>query len=108
MASNMSYSRVPDGSAVWTVQAPTWNSTNNPVSLPDLLNSSITIYPTLVTESFTVVNAFGVVLTITDLTGKTLYRSSCLSDMETIAVGELQRGLYLVRVGNSTFKIMKR
>jgi hypothetical protein len=108
MDQNQSFARVPDGSSVWAIQAPTWNSPNTPVSLSALPESPIRLYPTLVAESFHVLNASGSVLTIADLTGKILYRTICLSDNELIPVDNRQRGMYLVTVGCQTYKIIKK
>jgi len=105
---NMSFARVPDGNAVWAVQAPTWNASNTTTSLPELPVSSVTIYPTLVAESFHVQNASGSMLTITDLTGSIRYKTNCVSDDELIYVSYLQRGLYIVTVGNQAMKIVKK
>lgn len=108
MASNMSYSRTPDGSDVWTVQAPTWNSQNTPSFIPVVSGNAILIYPTLVTESFTVLNAKGCAISVFDLTGKIVFRSSCESDEAVIPASVLQRGMYLVTVDNQPFKIVKK
>lgn len=108
MNTNMSYSRKSDGSPEWVVQTTTFNSSNLLSSLESVPENMVNIYPTLVNESFTVLNASGLGLTITDLTGKTLHRSSCQSDNETIRTDFLKKGLYLVTVGNQNFKIVKR
>jgi len=109
MDANVSYSRRPDGSANWVLQDPTFNSTNdNAIAVEDVTKSSIDIYPTLVTESFSVRNASGMQLSITDLTGKVVYRGTCTSDFETISASSLQSGMYLIVVGRDRFKIIKR
>lgn len=108
MSSNMSYSRTPDGGNVWVVQAPTWNSENTPSILHAVSGNVLTIYPTLVTESFHILNASGYTVSVIDLTGKILFRSSCESDELVIPSGDLRPGIYLVRAGNQTFKIIKK
>jgi len=53
-------------------------------------------------------NASGLLITLTNLTGKVIYRMTCSSDHENISTSSLKRGLYLVTVGNFKFKIIKR
>lgn len=108
MNQNMSYSRVPDGSKNWIIQGPTFDKTNDDLSaIEKLQNTSVLIYPTLVSTSFTIQNAIGNSVIIIDLTGKTLYTGVCRSYQEIIQVGFLQRGLYVVRVGINSSKIVK-
>jgi len=106
---DMSYSRIPDGGPIWSIEVPTFNAKNSDIAvIEEHVKSSIDIYPTLVTEYFTVRNATELLLTMTDLTGKVVYRSKCESDTEIIPTGSLNQGLYLVTIGNQRFKIMKR
>jgi len=109
MDANVSYSRRPDGSANWVLQDPTFNFTNdNASAAEEVVKSSIDIYPTLVSDYFSVRNASGLRLTVTDLTGKVVYKGRCTSDVETISASSLQSGMYLVAVGKDRFKIIKR
>lgn len=105
---DMSYSRTYDGSSVWIVQTPTINCSNLLTGSELNVVSQVFIYPTIVTESFTVLNASGKGLVITDLTGKALYRSACQSDSETIYTNDLKKGMYFVTVGHHTIKIVKK
>jgi len=108
MNTNMSYSRIFDGGPVWAVQATSFNSSNLLSQLELVPESKVNIFPTLVQESFTILNAFGYDITISDLTGKIIHHTSCLSDNETIQIGYLKKGLYIIRVGNQTTKIVKK
>lgn len=104
-----SYSRVPDGSDNWVIQALTFNAPNAPLSLnPDMETSLIALYPTQFTESFTVENAEGMMLSVLDLTGKVLIREQCTSNHMVIGTAHLKRGMYLVKVGDKTFKVIHR
>jgi len=107
MESDLSYSRVPDGIANWMVRKTTFNVSNGDITAVELPHSNVNVYPTLLRESLNVQNAAGDLLIITDLTGKVLYRNRCQSTMETVQVGFLQQGLYVVTVGNRTYKIVK-
>ncbi len=108
MDQNLSYSRVPDGSTNWIIQATTFDLTNDWLSAVETAQDKITrIYPTLVTNEFTIQNALGRQVTVNDLTGKILYRAECHSESEIVQVGFLQQGLYVVKIGNNTYKIVK-
>lgn len=108
MDANLSYSRLPDGGPNWIIQATTFNSTNNISSTEPVTVSEIGLYPTMVTSSFTLVNALGKEVILRDISGKIMFRTSCTSDNELISVDMLQKGLYLVSVGNKTIKIVKK
>jgi hypothetical protein len=70
--------------------------------------NTVEIYPTLVTDWFTVLNASGKPLIIFDLTGKKVYQTICDSDEFFVQGSFLKAGIYLVRVGNDNQKILKR
>jgi len=103
-----SYSRVPDGASTWAIQGLTFNSPNTPTFVPSIENSLIKLYPTQVTESFTVLNADGRMVSVIDLTGKVLKRELCTSNDMTVLTGDLSRGMYIVTVGDKTFKVIRR
>jgi hypothetical protein len=107
LAPNMSYSRVPDGSSNWIIQVPTFNATNNNVSAVPEIQSGIALYPTLVRDALIIEHAAGLKLQLVDLTGKILIQHTCDSDFDRIGVGQLQRGVYIVSIGNTNFRIMK-
>lgn len=109
MPQNMSYSRVPDGAGIWMVQSTTFNKTNTWVSELEATNTSeAQVYPTLVSGYITITNANGMNVRITDLTGKIVHNEKCVSDNEIVRLGNLQRGMYIISVGNSNFKIIKK
>lgn len=105
---NLSYSRVPDGSATWAIQGLTFNAANSPNDILSPETSLIALYPTQVTESFTVRHAEGLMLSVVDLTGKVFKRERCTSNETVIQTGDLKRGMYLVMVGEKTFKVIRR
>jgi hypothetical protein len=107
MDQNFSYSRVPDGSENWKIQSSTFNLTNGNDTGVETHETGLNIYPTLVTENITVVNASNKMLNIIDLTGKVLFNHSCQSDKEIIRTNQLKRGIYIVTIGNEKFKIIK-
>lgn len=103
-----SYSRVPDGASTWAIQGLTFNAPNSPTDVPGIETSLIKLYPTQVTESFTVLNADGRMVSVIDLTGKVLKRELCTSNEMTVLTGDLNRGMYIVTVGDKTFKVIRR
>ncbi|MFT3753174.1 MAG: CotH kinase family protein [Paludibacter sp.] len=108
LGSNITYSRVPDGGANWMLRPATFNAANGVVSAIDYTaQSEILVYPTLVKESFTLDNAAGKLIIVTDLTGKTVLRKMCIDDHETIPAGYLQRGMYILSVDGNSFKVIK-
>jgi len=107
IASDMSYSRVPDGAANWVIQAPTYNATNSIITGVVKRQETIRVYPTLVNETITIENAQGQQITLIDLTGTVLIERKCQSLKEQIQIGQLQRGVYIVVVGAENYKIVK-
>jgi hypothetical protein len=109
---NLSYSRIPDGGPNWYADLPTFQAKNNDIVAigqpkTEVL-STVELYPTLVTEAFTVCHATGKTIILTDLTGKRMLSRQCLTDETVVEAGFLQPGLYLVNIGNQRFKIIKR
>lgn len=105
---NLSYSRLPDSGLTWTIQGMTCNQSNSLGSALPKVQKTVEIYPTLVTDWFTVKNANGSTLMIFDLTGMCVYQTVCSSDEQFIQGGFLKPGMYLLRVGKRNSKIMKR
>jgi hypothetical protein len=106
-ASNMSYSRVPDGSSHWLVRPTTFNLTNGVIDGLNNAESQLLVYPTAFNDYFCVNNAAGKQLILTDLTGKVLLRKQCKEEHETIQAGFLQPGMYILNVGNAGYKLIK-
>jgi len=108
ITTDFSFSRVPDGSSNWMVRPTTFNVSNGELTALVSPQSNVTVYPTLVRDCFYVNNAKGLMLTITDLTGKVLLQKQSREDQETVHAEFLQRGLYILTVGNNNaYKIIK-
>jgi hypothetical protein len=108
--SNQGYSRVTDASPFWTIQAPTFCQTNNlgtnlerPVE-----KMQIPVWPTIVTDGFTVRSEVGILLSVFDLNGRTVYKTLSDADETYISATGFKSGLYIVRIGNQNYKILKR
>ena len=111
MASNMTYSRYPDGGSDWVIQEMTFNASNTGstgIEFVEPSSSSIVIYPAFVDEYFVVDGAAGENLRLFDLTGKILLQQKLSSASETVHLPALQQGMYIVRIGGESFKIMKK
>jgi hypothetical protein len=107
---NLSYARVTDASPFWIVQAPTFLCTNqlgNPVKRPQD-NDSAPVWPTLFTDGFTVHSTIGSIIEVFDLNGRTLCRMVSETEDVRIDAGTYRPGVYVVRIGNQSFKILKR
>ena len=106
---NMSYSRLPDGSDNWVIQPPTFNLPNDYVALTNNIESEFfKVYPTVVTDFIIIEQALDKEVKIFDLTGKIMINTVCRSDKETIQLGGLQKGVYIVMVGEMVAKIVKQ
>ena len=107
MSDNLTFSRVPDGDENWQVRKTTCNQTNGIIAGIETPQSAVQVYPTLVKDNFNVNNALGLKMTIADLTGKILFQKQFENDNENVQIDFLQRGLYVLTVGNSSFKLIK-
>jgi len=106
---NMSYSRVPDGSDNWVIQPPTFNLPNSSLSSINKLDAAeIKVYPTVANDYITIEQAMNKQVRICDLNGKIVVNTVCRSEKGTIRVDNLRKGMYVVMVENSVFKIVKQ
>jgi len=66
------------------------------------------VWPTLVTDGFTVRSEPGTRITVLDLSGRVVNRITSVLEETYLPSTSLKPGLYLIRVGNHNYKIMKR
>lgn len=105
---NTSYSRNPDGSDNWVVQAPTFNAPNDKLSsLPENTVGTVQIYPTLIHNYFVIEQAAGETIRIIDVTGKIYMQYTCTTEREIVQTEHLSQGVYFVVLQNKTFKVVK-
>jgi hypothetical protein len=71
-------------------------------------DNGVSIYPNPVTESFRIngINA-PTEVTVTDLSGRTVLQQ-IVEAGESVAVGNLPKGVYIVRAGGKTLKVVKK
>jgi uncharacterized repeat protein (TIGR02543 family) len=68
----------------------------------------LSVYPNPVSDALTISGLEGkATLLVTDLSGAVLINRDII-DQTTVSVSSLEKGMYLVRVGSSTFKIIKK
>jgi hypothetical protein len=92
--------------AVWrdfkTITAYTPSTINTPSTA-----NAICVYPNPATESFRIAGLTATTpVTITDINGRTVLQQTVAGD-ESISVGHLPQGIYLVRVNGQTVKTIK-
>ncbi|MCD7972539.1 MAG: CotH kinase family protein [Candidatus Azobacteroides sp.] len=105
---NMSYSRIPDGSEKWVIQAPTFNAPNSNDSEFSEKKNNFKIYPTTVKDYFIIENAEYKNIRIFDFTGKTVLNHFCTTDVEYVPVSTCSKGIFFVMIEDETFKIIKK
>jgi len=108
MEQNLSYSRVPDGSPNWTIQAMTPGGTNQRTELEIVNNRSTNVFPTLFSKELHITRAEGKNLRITDMTGRIIHEQMIYTDTETVELGWINPGIYLVYIGGETHRVIKK
>lgn len=80
---------------------------NNNIATTSPKSSLVNLYPTLIDDYVTIENASGMTVRVVNISGMTLLETKCHSDKEKITLSNLQKGIYIVIVGDSAFKIVK-
>lgn len=78
------------------------------ISAPKLNDSFINLYPEIIDDHFIVENASGMIVRIINTSGMTLLETKCYSDKEEIKLNNIRKGIYIVMIGNKSFKIIKK
>ena len=108
LTQNLSFSRVPDGSSIWTIKSMTCNYSNSfGADVPSTIENEIRVYPSLVSDMIVVENAMGENIEIYDLSGHKVFSSRSENNRETISAGHLQKGIYILTTGSYKTKIVK-
>lgn len=108
LTQNLSYSRVPDGSSVWTIKSMTCNYSNSfGADVPSWTEPEIKVYPGMVSDMIVVENALGENIEIYDLSGHKVFSKRSESTREIIPAGQLQKGIYILKAGSYKTKIVK-
>jgi len=107
---NMSFARITDASPFWTIQVPTYCLSNNLGSNLEkpIQKTTVPIWPTFVTDGFTVRAAIGTQIAVFDVNGRMLIQVISNADESFVRSNDLKPGIYIVRIGNLNYKILKR
>jgi hypothetical protein len=92
----------------WEETYTTWTTLGLPSGIRETSQSVVSVYPNPVAEAFII---DGIVaptrVIITDLSGRTVWTQT-VAGSESVTIGHLPQGVYLVRINEKTVKIVKR
>ncbi len=109
LTSNISYARKTDGADQWVITQPSFNETN--VFVEFVLGSEqqqVQVFPTLFENEIEVKNALGKTIRIFDIHGRSYSNRLCKTKDEVINLYHLPSGLYLMKIDQETFRIIKQ
>lgn len=103
---DLSTARIPNGTGPFKEGSHTFNANNTPVATYEVdAANALVLYPNPATSGFTVKQADGELLTITNLLGQTIWKG--LAPVNTyITTSEWQEGIYIVSDGVTSTKLM--
>jgi len=107
LPANQSYSRMPDGSENWTIKAPTPSASNLLSATGSETAPHYKVYPTRITDVLHIEQAHGQLIQLYTLTGKKVFQNVNHDPHVTIATSHLPAGIYLLKVGEKSFKLIK-
>ena len=85
-----------------------YSALDDTVDIPNRPTASIAVFPNPVSDSFTVSGITeNTLVTVTDLSGRTVLQQM-VSPNESVSVGHLPQGMFLVRVNETVVKIIKQ
>lgn len=108
LPSNKSFSRMGDGGLSWTLLDPTPLAPNLPTGLLSENQTNLRVYPTAVTNHLTIEGAENLPVKIYDLMGTLWLSDFNTSTTRSIDLSDLLTGIYLVKIGCHSFKIVKK
>lgn len=91
-----------------TVLRAVYEDSGNSISVPDRDNSPFNVYPTSAEDHIIVENAMGETVRIIHISGIVLSETKSLSQKEKISLSTMQKGIYIVVIGNKAFRIVKK
>jgi hypothetical protein len=104
----LTYSRYPDGGAEWVIQNATFNEPNTTIAGQITPKSQNVIYPTLVDDYMFVSQSENETLRVFTLEGLCVLQQKVDSEQFQVRLSNLKTGVYIVRVGNHSYKIVKK
>lgn len=97
-----------DGGLSWTLLDPTPLAPNLPTGLLSENQTNLRVYPTAVTNHLTIEGAENLPVKIYDLMGTLWLSDFNTSTTRSIDLSDLLTGIYLVKIGCHSFKIVKK
>lgn len=107
LPTNKAYARIPDGGPEWRIQHMTFNASNLTSGNDEINLTNYKVYPTRFTDRVTIENAAGSMIQLFDLTGKLVMNTTVYEDRTVLKLDYLPKGMYVLRIGNQNFRILK-
>lgn len=107
LESDQSYSRYPDGLGDWRIQASSLGLSNVLTSTPSVDVVTIKVSPIHFTDRLTIENATGLSIHLYDIAGKRIHALVGQQTVEHLNVETLPSGVYVLRVGEQSFRLLK-
>lgn len=104
----LTYSRYPDGGVEWIIQNATFNEPNTTIVEQIDPKLRTKIYPTLVDDYMFVNHSENEILTVLTLEGLCVLQEKVDSEQFHIRMSNMKTGVYIVRIGNHSYKIVKK
>ena len=76
--------------------------------IDDVTVAQVSIYPNPVADCLTISGAAGAEAVLYDMTGRQLFCWTIVSDQQQLNTNTLAQGIYMLRVGDMTFRVAKR
>jgi hypothetical protein len=76
--------------------------------IDDVTVAQVSIYPNPVADCLTISGAAGTEAVLYDMTGRQLFCWTIVSDQQQLNTNTLAQGIYMLRVGDMTFRVAKR
>ena len=76
--------------------------------IDDVTVAQVSIYPNPVADCLTISGAAGTEAVLYDMTGRQLFCWTIVSDQQQLNTNTLAQGIYILRVGDMTFRVAKR
>ncbi len=76
--------------------------------IDDVTVAQVSIYPNPVADCLTISGAAGTEAVLYDMTGRQLFCWTIVSDQQQLNTNTLAQGIYMLRVGDKTFRVAKR
>ena len=107
---DMAYARVPNGTGSFVIQEATFSANNDSLnSVNEISYINFNIYPNPFNNSITIETeySFNEPITIYNITGQIIYRNELKNNIYRLNTSEWEKGMYFIKIGETTKKIVK-